>query len=492
MEYYGSVLILDAERQQLFVESNGFTNWLTWIPVNSSRPAINIFGPSDFGQHTYNGTTGGDLIMLGTWQVNTINAGAGNDTIILHDGELMAFYNSWLPAPKANPHRIDAGAGNDHVSSSELNDVINGGSGFDVIMYSWSLFGVRVDLNARTASGGSAQFDVLSNFEGLYGSTHDDRLVGTSAANDLRGNAGNDTILGLAGNDTIYGDIGNDQLFGGDGNDVMWAAVGTDSIYGENGDDDIRGRGDGDLLNGGAGNDLASFGTASAAVTVDMSTGRVRVAGLTTFDTLVSIERVSASSYADKMYGGDGHDDLNGQAGNDTLAGRAGNDTLRGNLGEDKLYGGLGNDQLSGEDGNDQLYGEDADDRLSGGNGNDLIHGNSGADTLWGNSGNDTLNGGMGVDRLYGDAGNDELTGGAGADQFIIVRDGTTSRDVITDFVNNFDTIILSGFNVTSFAGLAAVATVQNGDDLLLTFGNQSLLITNTSLASLADDLSFA
>ena len=123
----------------------------------------------------------------------------------------------------------------------------------------------------------------------------------------LSGGAGDDTLSGGAGDDSLFGGLGNDFLVGGAGADV---------------------------LNGGDGIDRVSYSGSAAGVQVDLRTGNGS-GGNAEGDKLISIERVTGSSYADK---------LTGNAGNNVLSGGAGDDTLSGGLGNDVLTGGAGAD----------------------------------------------------------------------------------------------------------------------------------------------------
>ncbi len=92
---------------------------------------------------------------------------------------------------------------------------------------------------------------------------------------------------------------------------------------------------------------------------------------------------------------------------------------------------------------------------LQGNQGDDIIYGGQDGDTIWGGGqGNDLIYGDLGLDWLMGDLGRDTITGGEGNDLFAIGRRGGLSStgginvedaDVITDFGNGNDRIILTG-----------------------------------------------
>jgi len=118
---------------------------------------------------------------------------------------------------------VAAGAGDDLVDGGEGADHLDGGPGVDLLGYVQSPVGVTVDLGAGTASDG----DALAGFEGLFGSFHDDTLVGDGGPNLIAGFPGDDTIVGGAGDDELYGDEDEDSADGGLGTDICDAEVET-------------------------------------------------------------------------------------------------------------------------------------------------------------------------------------------------------------------------------------------------------------------------
>ena len=80
-----------------------------------------------------------------------------------------------------------------------------------------------------------------------------------------------------------------------------------------------------DTLDGGDGRDAVSFAGATAAVVVNLATGRA-VGSQIGIDTLMNIEDVA---------GGQGHDVIFGDAGDNVLDGGGGRDTLVGGAGDD-------------------------------------------------------------------------------------------------------------------------------------------------------------
>ncbi len=449
-----------------------------------------IFG--GFGDDYLSGDAGNDSLS-GGFGNDTLYGGEGNDSLSGGIG------NDTLDGGEGND-TLDGGNGFDSLSGGAGNDTLTGGAGFDTLAggagadyldgggwsdtadYSGSTAGVTVNLAAGTAAGGDAVGDTLTSIENLTGSGFADTLTGDNGANTLDGGGGNDVLSGLGGGDALLGGAEDDTLIGG--------------INGDN-------------LDGGTGNDWASYAASAAGVTVNLATG-TGAGGHANGDTLVSVENVVGSAFADTLtgdgdnnilVGGGGNDSLVGGAGGDSLDGGAGNDTasyilstagvtvdlsvgtgmggdaagdtltgienltgsafddtITGDVGANSLRGLGGNDTLSGDGGDDWLLDDAGDDSLAGGDGNDGLYGGSGNDLLDGGAGNDTLESEQGDDSLSGDGGNDRLSGGTGND----LLDGGAGGDSLDGDGGN-DTASYVGSAVGVTVSLAA-GTASGGD----------------------------
>jgi Ca2+-binding RTX toxin-like protein len=96
------------------------------------------------------------------------------------------------------------------VVAGEGDDTYNGNSGFDTIDFSRAGHGMTIDLSKKTADG--LGHDTLSSFEKVIGSSFDDYMKGSKAAEHLVGGDGNDTLRGLGGADTLTGGSGRDTF----------------------------------------------------------------------------------------------------------------------------------------------------------------------------------------------------------------------------------------------------------------------------------------
>ncbi|MCP8936956.1 family 16 glycosylhydrolase [Alsobacter sp. SYSU M60028] len=175
--------------------------------------------------------------------------------------------------------------------------------------------------------------------------------VGTNGADSMVGTDAGDTMSGMLGNDSLSGLGGNDSLDGGGGADTLAGGAGADT------------------LSGGAGVDVASYLGASTAIALDMDNAAWAGAkGDAAGDSLIGVESVEGSNFADAILAASSGARLFGMGGDDTLTGRVGNDTIMGGDGNDRILGDGGNDSLNGQAGNDTFV-------FLAGSGKDLVAG---------------------------------------------------------------------------------------------------------------------
>jgi Ca2+-binding RTX toxin-like protein len=257
----------------------------------------------------------------------------------------------------------------DYARPGAGDDLVDGRGGIDLVDYGDAPAGIVADLAAGTAQDGFGFTDTLIAIEAVAGSAHADILRGDNGANWFIPGAGADLVDGRGGTDTV----------------VYFYAPGG--------------------------------------MNVDLAAGTASGDGAGT-DTLVSIEAVIGSAFADILRGSAGPDQLYGWRGDDVLEGGAGNDLLDGGEGFDtadysRASGRVVIDlSLTGPQdtlgaGIDTLVGIEA---IIGTPGNDTLTGNAAANRLFGGAGNDFLNGVDGDDIIDGGAGDDTLYGGAGND----------------------------------------------------------------------------
>lgn len=463
----------------------------------------------------------GDDMVFDYGGDDLIELGAGPDIGYGGDGSDSIFGN--------NAIGLDAVLGQTEAASSSEKNILDGGSGDDLVVADSggdALFGA----GGKDVLVGSAGDDVIfgdrATYKTLYGipdvqlvPTYDAlgnvvarSVVFTALEHDLPADQDADLLLGGAGADVMFGDGGDDYLDGGTGNDYLAGGAGSDALFGAVGDDELDGDGKpiaddslgfvesplhgSDFLDGGAGNDRLTGGGGD--------------------------DELFAGDGDDKLYGDNseldasyhGNDYLDGGAGADTLIGDGGDDQLAGGEGNDILSGdstGLagsahGNDYLDGDDGDDWLFGDGGDDELFGGAQDDILWGDNetldaqyhGDDYLDGEDGNDELVGGGGNDRLFGGAGDDSLFGDddiiAGASHGNDYLDGEEGSDYLRGYGGN-DTVV-GGAGDDMLIGDAGDDTLEGGtgwDQLVGGAGDDTYVFNvgdtdGLALAELVDD----
>lgn len=168
--------------------------------------------------------------------VEAAGAAGGSDTVV----SLRSAYT--LAANVENGEIGTAGAANltgnglaNLLSAGAGDNVINGGAGIDTVSYATAGSGVTVSLALTTAqaTGGSGT-DRLSAVENVVGSSFDDLLTGSNAANRIEGGAGDDTLNGGLGSDILDGAAGSDSFVFG----TALGAANVDTILSFNVADD--------------------------------------------------------------------------------------------------------------------------------------------------------------------------------------------------------------------------------------------------------------
>jgi Ca2+-binding RTX toxin-like protein len=330
---------------------------------------------------------------------------------------------------------ISGGDGNDTVSGGLGNDTLDGGtndvSNVDIVDYRSATGPVSVNLANGTASGQGT--DTLLNFEGVFGSPHNDTIIGVNAPVALyMPGAGNDIVSGAGSFDIVdYLDATGPIVFTptgpnagtatGHGTDTysgIEALAGSnygDSITGSDAGETFRGRGGDDTMNGGGGVDRADYRFVNGSVTVNLQDG---VASGDGNDVLTNFENARGSEFNnDTLIGNAGGNRLEGMGGNDSLVGNGGDDTFIGSSGNDTLNGGsqdffdtadytaasgavqvnLAAGTVTGADGNDVLVSIEA---VWGSTQGDLLTGSTSNNLFWANGGDDTVVGDAGFDLM--------------------------------------------------------------------------------------------
>ena len=510
------------------------------VSVAGEESLSSGFIPVPGGNDTLNGGLGADNMTGGDgsdlYYVNDIG-----DVVIESNGDLISggkdtvysYLSAYTLTANVENGRITSASGanltgntlNNFLYAGAGNNVIDGGSGTDTVSYYYGNNGTGVTVSLATAAAqvtGGSGTDTLIGIERLYGTNYADKLTGNAGANYLSGYAGNDTIDGGAGIDTMLGGDGNDIYYVRDIGDIVTetnavaSTGGTDTVYSylsaytltanvENGritstsganltgntlDNLLYAGGGNNVINGSSGTDTVSYyyGNNGTGVTASLATAAAQATGGSGTDTLIGIERLYGTNYADKLTGNTGANYLSGYAGNDTIDGGTGIDTMLGGDGNDIYYvRDIGDivtetNAVASTGGTDTVYsylsaytltakvengritstssanltGNTLDNLLYAGVGNNVINGSSGTDTVsyyygnngtgvtvslattavqaTGGSGSDTL---LSIENLTGSGFNDGLTGNNGANRL----EGGSGADRLAGGLGN-DTLI--------------------------------------------------
>jgi Ca2+-binding RTX toxin-like protein len=401
-----------------------------------------------------------------------IDAGAGTDTLNLSFGENY-FYHAWggNTWEQANTPAWKVDLTGLHLSSIEQLVV----SGYDVSRF-WAYPSEFILTAAQLASliGSSGLRAVSVVNGGVVDLAHLAAIgittwrLGDADAYQVSGTVNGDSLTVGAGAITADLGAGNDEFV------IDNKALVTDTLSGGEGTDILTIKGSDVDLSGAVLSGIESIKVSAQSLSMTESQWSAfgslvhRISGASTGYILSITEPGITTLAADSPFVG--------------LTGSSGDDRLIGNAGNNILVGGAGNDELSGNAGNDRL--------VTG----------AGIDTLFGGDGDDTL---VITDKTVV---RDQLDGGAGVDT-LQVSDG-----------QNLTAATLSGLEVLSGSGMVALTpeqlasfqavrgvTVQlngdattfslgstqltNGAGVLLPLVDSTLTVTSGILGSKGDDI---
>lgn len=174
------------------------------------------------GNDYLQGDHGNDTYIFGKgYDIDTINASSGNNTIIIHNYRASSMINT------RNAH-------NDLIInfvSADSTDCLIVDHFFD--------YNSNRDFNFVFDDGTVlGQYDITAKYAPIYGTDGDDWLAIQNGDNGIiHGGTGNDGLSGGSGNDELYGEGEDDTLYGNDGNDILDGGTGNDTLCGGNGTD---------------------------------------------------------------------------------------------------------------------------------------------------------------------------------------------------------------------------------------------------------------
>jgi Ca2+-binding RTX toxin-like protein len=533
---------------------------------NDSSPT-DITGGTITAIHVFtNDLTPAPLLDL----IANVDAAAWYDAAVARaggDGSLFdALTSEWSISlfGAAGPDSFGSGDASDYFRSSGGIDRFDGGFGFDRANYTSAGGAIDVFLAAgvvtkyadgtRTAVAG---VDLLQSIELVTGTNFRDTFnaVGFSASspnagstvafntdgtlNDFEGRGGDDIITGN-GNTRIsylHATAGVTVTFtswisgqGASGIAVGDSSVGTDTFTGVNrvrGSyfDDVfvgstndpntaelyEGRGGNDLINGGGGFDKAVYSNEDAGIFVHLAAGKVVGGPNTGIDTLLSVESVIGTNFADTYtadvdvgwsafaFGSGSAANVGSNGSFNEFEGAGGNDTITGN-GNTRVafYSAIAGVTVTlGTNGSGTSFGTEPGDLAGVGtdtfvSGVKDVRGSEFGDIIAGNGANNRLEGQGGNDVINGRGGDDTLTGGTGSDIFVYNTNITSNNDTIIDLDSGEgDRIDLRGIAaINNFSDV--LSHVPGGSPNTIQIDATNNLILNVPVAALqASDFLF-
>ena len=504
------------------------SSWLLIEPTTAtSVSTTTIFRPNNDAGGTFTRLTGdfvldgtGTIVLSGTVaSIERVDAagttiyetitGLSLDVTTL---SAVGFFQTVL----AGADSFTGAGGNDTPAGYGGNDTLDGGAGIDTAVFTFNILNSDIRRNVdgsitvdATNAGNGLGVDTLTNVERLQFGTVTYTIDGTSAASPTAlalGGAGDDTATGGSFNDIAFGGDGNDLAIGNGGNDTAVGGAGNDTAQGGAGNDFALGGAGDDRIEGGAGFDFAAYAignadTLTGAITVDLAAGTVTGDATVGTDTLVSVEAVRGSNYADTLsavgfsgssvnVGSNGtSNDFEGMGGDDTIIG---NGNTR--VSYQNAFGGVTVDIAAGTGDGGSTVGHDVFsgvNQVRGSNFSDSLVGSSANETFEGLSGDDTMQGGGGFDRVRYDLINPGSVGIAVdlAAGTVTGRDATATGVVGNDLLQSIelvrgttaaDTYSAVGFNSGS-SGTFNEFEGMGGNDTITGNGNTRLAFTQAT-----------
>ena len=494
----------------------------------------------DLRAGTAHGTAAGDIAHVGNDSFTQVNGVVGSD------------FNDTLLGTDSEAH-VDVFYG------GKGDDMIDGRNGYDFVGY-YNFFdssvitgGISVNLATGDVIGdASVGHDTLRSIELVRGTQFDDTYTAagygapgalnvsdTGTFNQFEGMGGNDTITGngntrvdynfaLAsvtvdlqagtGHSTVADDagVGNDTILSGVNsirgssfNDFLFGSANNENFLGGYGDDLIDGRG---------GFDRAVYNTSAddavtGGITVNLANGTVDGDASVGHDTLISIEAVQGTDFADTYvatgYGVSGAANVGNFGNFNEFEGGGGNDTITGNgntriafynaaagvtvnLGAGTSFSTLPND-LAG-------VGVDAFTNVAhvtGSGFNDTITGNGGSNVLRGGGGDDTIDGAGGTDlaafsgpqSAYTITFNSPSAGQIRVADSVAGRDGTDTLTNIQVLEFSDSTVLVASGTIGTPLNLPALTSGITLNPVSSLTGANDFVLVNPNINGLSIDL---
>ena len=391
--------------------------------------------------------------------VDTINGGSGSDTLVISYSGVSSLGDFAIAYDSSSEYFTLSDSNSGTVSFKSIESLVIGSYTYienttDDTYWNASEYILYMYDGGNTSSSGITSlsgFSASSNLTVIGSSSGDSMNLNIDRSSDLTGSL----IVTLgAGDDSLNSaKLKNaDSIDLGSGDDTAYLMIG-----GSNGTPTLA---DASFtkLDGGAGTDILAFTETSGSNGQTLS---LSIGGAVNFENLI----------------GSGY--------NEILQGDANANAIAGDGGADELYGLAGDDRLAAG-GYGVINAGDASSILnsindSNNNDNDALYGGAGNDTLYGSAGDNTLDGGTGTDTIYSGNGSDTIVIRSG--------DGGTTlaeADIVTDYSDGNDIIGLSGIGFDDLT--IAQGTGDNSSHTLVSYsssGEYLVVLQNVTATSI-------
>ena len=149
----------------------------------------------------------GNDVILGDAQANRLEGGAGDDDLQGRDG------NDTLSGD-AGDDSVDGGAGDDRfvATRADGDDDYDGGAGIDTYDAALASANILIDLAAGYVTGDDVGEDAIEGIENAVGGSGNDILIASDAVNLLSGGAGEDVFVFTSSAATGHGKDNRDKI----------------------------------------------------------------------------------------------------------------------------------------------------------------------------------------------------------------------------------------------------------------------------------------
>ncbi len=274
--------------------------------------------------------------------------GAGTDMVTGFEDLTGSVYNDSLTGDGGD-NFLNGNNGDDTIEGGAGNDTMSGEGGNNTLSYASATSNIVFSLALFTAQNtGGAGIDTAFSMQNLVGGAGNDSLTGSTDNNIIQGGAGNDTLVGGTGNDTIDGGAGSDlaQFSGSQASYRIGVRDGVVLISGADGVDQFVNVesfqwGEAASVSLAA---VEALDTGLVYVSLDGGTGRFVLPDPYTGPVPGLVNQLLTGPGNDVVLGTETADFINAGTGDDAIDGGAGNDVIDGGTGSNFVTGGAGVD----------------------------------------------------------------------------------------------------------------------------------------------------